>query len=93
MYMLVFSTVNKNTDAQSGSLLHNRLGCQAPQITLEYYLVTKITTRPLTQPVTCEMGLYVFAAMSRLKVASTISASLTIISSTKRTKGEKCFRK
>ena len=46
---------------------------------------------PLTQPLMCKIGSSVFAAMSRLKVASTTWAFLPSIPSTERKNGEKCL--
>ena len=82
---------NPNPNAHAGSQVRNGLGYWALSSTLEYDLSTAIMTRPLTQPVTCEMGLSIFAAMTRLKVVSTTSASLPIIQSTYITNKNKCL--
>ena len=42
----------------------------------EYDLTTEISIRLLIQPRTCKIGSSIFAAMSRLKFASTTRASL-----------------
>ena len=79
---------NPELDSHSGSWIHNGLGNQALWNTLEYDLMTAISIRPLTQPMMCETGLPIFAAMVQLKVASNTSASLPIIPSTERTNRE-----
>ena len=79
---------NTEPDSHSGSWIHNGLGNRAPWNTLEYDLMTAISIRPLTQPMMCETGLPIFAAMVQLKVASNTSASLPIIPSTERTNRE-----
>ena len=79
---------NPDPNAHAGSQVRNVLGYWDPRSTLEYDLSTAIMTRPLTQPVTCEMGLSIFAAMTRLKMVSTTSALLPIIPSTERTNEE-----
>ena len=78
-------------DSQSRSLYHRGLGRRAPWIIREYNLATDISIRPLTQPCTYEMGYSIFAAMSRLKYASTTRASFPSMPPTKRKYGEKCF--
>ena len=83
------ANLNPEPSAYSGSWVHKGLGAQYPQSTLEYNLATAIEVWLLTQPVTCGMVSVVFVAMSRLKVASTTSASLPIIPSTERTNGKK----
>ena len=60
------------------------LGTQAPRIIQEYDHTTVIEIRPLTQPLTFEMGSSIFTDMSQIKVASTTLASLTITPSTKK---------
>ena len=75
---------NPKSNSHSGSWVHNVLGAQSLQITLKYDLVNKILTGPLTQPVVWEMGSSIFAAMTKLKVATATSASLPIIPSTER---------
>ena len=85
------ANLNPEPSAHSGSWVHKGLGAQYPQSTLEYNLATAIEVWLLTQPVTCGMVSVVFVAMSRLKVASTTSASLPIIPSTERTNGEKKY--
>ena len=55
---------NTEPDAQSGSQVRNVLEYQYPQSTLEYELATTIKIRPLTQPVTCEMGSSIFVAIT-----------------------------
>ena len=67
---------------QYGSWFHKGLGTQALRSTREYDLETKIVIRPLTQPLTCEMGSSIFESMFRLKVVSTTWSSLPIIPST-----------
>ena len=79
---------NPDPDAHSGSQVRNELGARSPWSSLEYNLVAVIAIRMLTQPMTCEMGSSIFVAMSQLKVASTTSASLPTIPSTKRENGE-----
>ena len=79
---------NPEPDSQSGSRVCKGIGNQAPQSIQEYDLETTIEIHLLTQLLTYEMVYSVFAATSRLKVASTTWASLTITPSTKRTKGE-----
>ena len=79
---------NLDPDAHSGSQVRKVLGDQAPWITLKYNLVTAIVIRPLTQNVTCEMGLSIFVSMSQLKATSATSTSLPIIPSTERENGE-----
>ena len=74
------------TDNHCGSLVRNELGNQSMRITLEYDLVPAILIRPLTQSMTYEMGLSIFAAMNKLKVAIINSASLSIIPPTEITK-------
>ena len=76
---------NPEPDTQSGSRVHKGLVDQAPQSTQEYNLDTEIEKWPLTQTLTYKMGSSTFAAMSQLKVTSTTSAFLPIISSTDRT--------
>ena len=44
---------NTNTDAHYGSRSRKGFGAQATRSTLEYDLMTAITIRPLTHPVTC----------------------------------------
>ena len=70
---------NPKYDSHSSSRVWNGIGYQAVWSTLEYDLATTIAIRLLTQPVMCEMGSSIFFAMTQLKVASTTSASLTII--------------
>ena len=50
-------------NTHSGSWVHNVLGARAPRTNLEYDRETAILFRPLTQPVTCEMVLYIFVSM------------------------------
>ena len=82
---------NPETESHSGSMVHNGLGDQDPQITLEYDLATPIEIRPLTQHVTYKMGSFIFTAITLLKVDSNTSDSLPITPSTERTNGEKCL--
>ena len=77
------------TNSQSGFRFHKGIGTQAPRSTQEYNLATTTLIWRLTQTLSCEMGSSLFAAMIRLKVASTTWASLPIISSTKMKNGEK----
>ena len=80
---------NNDPGTQSGSRVCKGLGDRAPRSTWEYNLTNKIAILPLTHPLTCTMGLSIFADMSQFKVASTTSALLPIIPSTERTNGEK----
>ena len=89
--MLVQNNYCAKPNAHAGSQVRNGLGYWAPRSTLEYDFATAIATRSLTQPVTCEMGLSIFAAMTRLKLVSTTSASLPIIQSTYSTNKKKCL--
>ena len=63
--------MNLEPDAPSVSWSRKGIKYQAPWRTLEYNLVTVISIWPLTQPVTCEMGFSIFAAISSIKVAPT----------------------
>ena len=78
------ANLNTEPNNHSGSWVFKGLGDKAPQITLEYELVTDNSIRLLTQPVMCEMGLYILAAIGRLKVASTTSAPMPTIPPTER---------
>ena len=80
---------NPEPDSQSGSRVHKGLETRALCSIWECTLVTAIAIWTLTQPLTCKIGSSIFAAMSRLKVASTTCASLPIIPSTDRTNKEK----
>ena len=71
--------LNTEPNNHSGSWVRKGLGDEAPQITLEYELVTDNSIRLLTQPVMCKIGLYILAAMGRLKVANRTSDPLSII--------------
>ena len=82
---------NTKPDANSSSRVLKVLRAWAPRITLDYDLVTSIAIQPLTRPVTCIMGLSIFAAMIWLKLVSTTSVSFSITPFTKMTNGEKCF--
>ena len=73
---------NPELNGHSCSQVRNVLGDKSTLSNLQYDLVTTIVIHPLSQPVTYEMGLSIFAAMIRLKVVSTNSASLPIIPST-----------
>ena len=86
------SKPNPKSGSQSGSRFRKGPGTQTMRIIREYYLATVIAIRPLTQPLTCEMGSFIFAAMIRLKVASTTWEYLPIIPSTKRNIQENKFR-
>ena len=79
---IYFAKPNPEPNAHSGSRVWKGLGDRALRKTLEYDLANNILIRPLTQPVTCEIGSSIFAAMSRLKVVITTSVSLPIIPST-----------
>ena len=82
---------NPEPASQSGSRVHKGLETRALCSIWECTLVTAIAIWTLTQPLTCKIGSSIFAAMSRLKVASTTCASLPIIPSTDRTNKEKNF--
>ena len=64
------------------------LGSWYPRINHEYDLATLIMIRPLIQPRRWEMASSIFAAMSRLKLVSTIRASLSSMPPTERKHGE-----
>ena len=72
---------NSNTkpDSQSSYWAHKVVGNRAPLSIREYNLMTAISIRPLTQPLTCEMGSSIFAPMSWPKVESKTWAYLPII--------------
>ena len=82
---------NPKSDTHSNSWICKGLGDLDPWITHEYDLATVISICPLTQPLTWKMGLSIFAAMGRLKVASMACASLSIISSIERINRLKCL--
>ena len=82
---------NPKPNSQYISWVRKGLGTLSLQSIWEYELMAAIAIRPLTQPLTCEIGYSIFSAMIQLKVASTTWASLPIIPSTERTNGGKCF--
>ena len=86
------ANLNPKPDSQSGSQVHKGLGTQDLRRIQDYDLETEVEIWLLTQPLTWEMGSSIFAATSRLKVASTTLASLPSTPSTDSKNGGKCFR-
>ena len=91
LQIIYCAKINPEPDTHSSSWVHKGLGALALWSNLDYNLATAITVRPLDHPVTFEMGLSIFAAMSWLKVSSKTSAFLPTIPSTERENGDTCL--